>query len=248
MKKEFWKDWKEKTEIEEKAIKTLLEGKKIILENIPKEEIVSIYVKGSFPRREMNKKSDVDFVAIVKNNKYLTKLKTLEKKYSKAFPIEIAIRGYSLWEIKTGKRVKNKQSHLSPSKFMKHISYHKLLLGKDLTKEKFFEKKDKEELIDLALTIKNLFLKKHFEGLPEFGFSQLIKQVFWLTENEQRALGKNPPHSWKELAKSIKDKNHIVHDTLRFRLHPTKDKIERKRYISKLKKYLDKLEKQYDKH
>ncbi len=60
MKQEFYQDWKRKTRLEESAIKSLKEGRKIILNNLPKEQIVAIYAKGSFPRREMNKNSDVD--------------------------------------------------------------------------------------------------------------------------------------------------------------------------------------------
>ena len=68
---EFWKDWKRKNKLEESAIKSIKTARKIILSEIPKEQIVAIYAKGSFVRREMNKKSDVDFVNILKRKKYL---------------------------------------------------------------------------------------------------------------------------------------------------------------------------------
>ena len=55
---EFWGDWKNKTKLEEAAIKSLKAARVIIIQNIPKEEIVAIYARGSFVRREMNKKSD----------------------------------------------------------------------------------------------------------------------------------------------------------------------------------------------
>jgi len=83
MKKEFWKDWKRITKLEEKAIKSLKVAKKIILDNIPKEEIISIYAKGSFVRREMNKYSDVDIITVLKTKKYLKRLKTLANNCSK---------------------------------------------------------------------------------------------------------------------------------------------------------------------
>ena len=76
----------------------------------------------------------------------------------------------------------------------------------------------------------------------KFSFSEVVKQVFWLVENEERFKGKDPPHPWKELAKSIKDKNHIAHDALRLRIHPTQDKNERAAFIRKLQTHLTNLE------
>jgi len=74
------------------------------------------------------------------------------------------------------------------------------------------------------------------------GFSELVKCTFWLVEAEERVKGNNPPHSWKGLAKSIKDKKHIIHDTLRYRLNKPKDKRLREKYFLELKRYLAKLE------
>ena len=74
-------------------------------------------------------------------------------------------------------------------------------------------------------------------------FDVISKQVFWLVEYEQRWIGKNPPHNWRKLAKSIKDENHIIHDTLRYRLKLTKDKKERAKFIRKLRRYVSEMEK-----
>ena len=94
---EFWKDWKRKTKLEESAIKSIKIARKIILSEIPKEQIVAIYAKGSFVRREMNKKSDVDTVTILKESKYLKNLKKLEEKYRDQYKTKIQFSGYSLW-------------------------------------------------------------------------------------------------------------------------------------------------------
>ena len=50
--KQFWKNWKNLTKLEKSAIKSIKTGKRIIFKNIPKKEIKSIYLKGSFIRRE----------------------------------------------------------------------------------------------------------------------------------------------------------------------------------------------------
>ncbi|MCK4670228.1 MAG: hypothetical protein KAT43_03415 [Nanoarchaeota archaeon] len=243
MKHEFWKDWKRKTKLEEQAIKTLKAGKRIVLKNIPKKELISIYIKGSLPRRELKKTSDVDILCVLKTKKYLKKLRDLEKEYHKKYPMKLEIRGYSLWQLKTGKRIAY-SSQTPPSRFARHVLYFKLIYGKDLTKSKFFITEPLKELKGMIGIFRSKFL-------PDFrrkiiGFSDIVKQTFWLTENEERAKGNDPPHSWKKLARSIKDKNHIIHLALKYRKKkPTKDKKLKAAFIRKLEKHLDNLEKKY---
>ena len=239
---EFWKDWKRKTKLEESAIKSIKIARKLILSEIPKEQIVAIYAKGSFVRREMNKKSDVDTVTILKASKSLKKLKKLEEKYCDNYEPQIQFSGYSLWELKHNKRVKSgKKLRASPSRTVQHLEHYNLLYGKRLRKEDFNQGPAKGHLRGMLFAFKKIFLPGYKE--KKFGFSEIAKQVFWLVENEQIWKGKNPPHHWRKLAKSIKDENHIIHDALRFRLKPTKDKKERAKFIRKLNKYLSELEK-----
>lgn len=239
---EFWKDWKRKTKLEESTIKSIKIARKIILSEIPKEQIVAIYAKGSFVRREMNKKSDVDTVTILKESKYLKKLKKLEEQYRDAYEPQIQFSGYSLWELKNNKRTNSgKKLRASPSRTVQHLEHYKLLYGKQLRKEDFHQGPPKGHLRGMLYAFKEIFLPRYYE--KKFGFSELAKQVFWLVENEQIWRGKNPPHHWRKLAKSIKDENHIIYDALRYRLKTTKDKKERAKFIKKLKKYLSELEK-----
>src|SRR3989344_7004305 len=93
----------------------------------------------------------------------------------------------------------------------------------------------------MVFAFKNIFLPGYKE--KKFGFSEVVKQVFWLVENEQIWKGKHPPYHWKKMARSIKDKQHIIHDALRLRLRPTKDKVERAKFIRKLNAYIAELEK-----
>ena len=240
--KQFWKSWKNKTKIEKSAIDVLGKGFKIILNNISKEKIIAIYVKGSFSKRELTKNSDVDVITIVKDTKTLKKLKNLHNKYSKSFNPKFEFGGYALWELKTGKRSKVR---LRPgpgiSRVVKHFKYNKLIYGKPINFEEFFTKSHEEDFKDMINLFKDLFFPMYNKN--EMSFSDLIKQVFWLTDFEELFKGKNPPHSFKKLDKSIKDKNHIIHDALIFRLKPTKDKKLRERFIIKLKKHLNGLEK-----
>lgn len=238
----FWTDWKRKTKLEESAIRSINIARKLILSELPKEQIVAVYAKGSFVRREMNEKSDVDTTTIVKESKYLRDLKRLEEKYHDKYKPQIQFSGYSLWELKHNKRVlSGKTLRASPSRMVQHLEYYKLLYGQQLRKEEFNQGPPKGHLRGMVFAFKTIFLPGYKE--KKFGFSEIAKQVFWLVENEQIWKGKKPPHHWGKLAKSIKSKNHIIHDTLRFRLKPTKDIVEREKFIKKLKIYLLELEK-----
>src|SRR3989344_1048356 len=218
---EFWKNWKRKTKLEKAAIKSVKAAQGLILKNIPKKQIVSIYAKGSFVRREMNKNSDVDTVTIVKESKLLKKLMKLEEEYRNKYKPQIQFSGYSLWELKHNKRVASgKKLKANPSRAIQHLDNYRLFYGKKLKKENFYQDSPETHLRRIIFVFRNIFIPGYKE--KKFGFSEIAKQVFWLVENEQTYLGKNPPHSWKKLAKTIKDKNHIIHDTLKYRLKPTK--------------------------
>ncbi len=243
MNKEFWKDWKRITPHEEKAIKSLKNGKKIILDNIPNEEIVAIYAKGSFIRREMNEKSDVDLFVVLKTKKFLKKLRTLSRKIKNDFFPQINIgSGYTLWELKTGKKIKLKGvDKPAPARINKHISYYKILYGKGVSELKLYQVDDKILLGGLIKTFENFFLPKYEAG--EINFAELVKQVFWLVEFAERAKGNEVGHSWRELEKSIKEKDHIIHLTYKYRQEKLKDENARKECIRKLRIYLRELKK-----
>ena len=83
----FYKNWK-KTKLEKQSIKVIKAGKRLILNNINKNKIIAMYVGGSFVRREMNKKSDVDIWVIVKDVKTLNKVINIGQDNRKKFKPE----------------------------------------------------------------------------------------------------------------------------------------------------------------
>jgi hypothetical protein len=238
MKYEFWRDWKRKTELEEAAIRSLKVAKRIILENIPRKEIVAIYAKGSFIRRELNKKSDVDTVTILKSAKYFKKFKSLSKHYRCAYKPALQFGRYSMKELVTGKKLKG-SSQTHPGRFVKHLKHHKIIYGVPLEKAGLFMRSDEEDLRNLAKAFRTLFLPKYRR--KEIGFSDIVKQVFWIAENEERLAGNEPPHNWRKLEKSVKLRRHPVHEALDFRLRPDKDPVRRRKFIKGLEVYLDKV-------
>ncbi|MBN2053176.1 nucleotidyltransferase domain-containing protein [Candidatus Woesearchaeota archaeon] len=236
----FWECWGRKTNLEEAAIKSCKVGRKIILESIPREQIISIYIRGSFARRELDWKSDIDFMVILKKSHYLKKLKQLDLSYKDKFHPLIEIKGYSLWELKTGKRVKYSVSATPPYRTVKHLPELKLIYGKDLSKNNFFSRSDIEDLKALVNAFRTIFVPRYNEN--KMSFRDLVKQTFWLSELEQKVNGENPPHNWKNLNKFIKDYNHIVHDAFKYRIKPTAEKKEKAKYLKKLKRYLEELD------
>lgn len=87
--------------------------------------------------------------------------------------------------------------------------------------------------------IKNQLIPLHKEG--KFGFSQLIKQVFWVVYHGEELKGKSPPRTWKGIYNFIRDKNHIIHKAYYFRFHLTKNKRKREEFVKDFEFYLNKL-------
>ena len=244
-KKEFWREWKNKTPLEQRAIKSIRKAKRILFTKISKEEIHSIYLKGSFVRREMKEKSDVDFVPIVYDNKTLNPILKLQGEQKKELkPTELL--PLSLWELKNRKRYharKEKGPKGAPS--IDEFVRFRLIWGKGLKVCDFPARRPEDRLRGLIKAWKTIFIPLYEKEV--FTFDQIIKQVFWLAEYEQMVKGKPHTHSWKSLVASVKEKSHPVHDAWKLRSNPAKDKRTHSRFISKMKSHLKRLEKQYGK-
>lgn len=237
----FYHNWQNTTKLEKMGISVLKLAKKIILQNIPKEEILAIYVKGSFIRREMNEKSDVDIVTILKTTKYFNKLKELDEwgKNSGYVPYPQFVV-YSINELKTGKRISKKSNSAAPSRIVKHLKEYKLIYGDDLSKMNLCTRSDKKDFEALSKVFVKSWIPNYKIG--KFNFNMLVKQTFWLVENEQRALGNKPPHAWEDLKNSIKNNDHVIYDAWNIRNnsngYSSRSRSVRSKFVSKLEKYL----------
>lgn len=239
----FWRDWKHTNRIEKRAIASIIKAKQILFENVPKEKIYAIYVKGSFVRREMNEKSDVDIVPITYDNKTLEKIKKLEQTKGYLYkPSELL--PHSLKEFEEGKRhLRYKSPKGGVDVTLRNLHHYKLIYGKSVDITKYPIRSDLAFLKGHLTAFKTMFIPGYRQ--KKFGFSQIMKQVFFLVEREERVKGNEPLCSWKDLARSIKDKNHIIHDALQYRLHPTKDPKVRAQLLKKLQHYLEQLREKY---
>ncbi|MBW3002238.1 nucleotidyltransferase domain-containing protein [Candidatus Woesearchaeota archaeon] len=241
----FWKKWKNITEQEKAAIKVLLQIKRLVLKKIPKENIISIYCGGSFPRREMTSKSDVDIWVIVTDTATLKIFPKLWKLTKKKYELPSGISGYALWELKTGKHSKQiTKKRTGPRRFVKYMPNYHLIYGKKLKQKDFKTRTDLEDLLIMLKTFKTMFLPWYKK--KELDFQALLKQTFWLADLEFKIRGMHPPHSWKGLTK-ISPKDHIVHTAMKLRNSRPKDKRTQNAFILKLKKYLAALKKEFGK-
>lgn len=232
-----------KLNLREQADISLQKAKEIILESIPTEEIISIYVKGSYVQDELQAESDVDIVVILKSDKYLHTIYDLTEKFGNTTTPPFQAIAYTLEELRTGKwssiRTKNATTI---SAFVKHMDQLPLIYGSKPEGE-LFTRTDIKDLTALISAFEKSFLPDYERGLIKF--NGLIKQVMWLAEREQRALGFIPEYSWKKLASSIEDKDHIMHLALKLRRQKDISQEERDLFMSKLKEYINSLKDKY---
>lgn len=235
----FYDLWENKTPIEIRAIEGLEEAIKILFENILPEKIVAIYVKGSFVNREMNEGSDVDMVPITADNETLLKVVELDKEKGEIYrPAEFL--PFSMWELEHNERyAKYDTLKGRPDLFLADLEHHELIYGEQLDISKFPMRSDRERFIALIDAIEKIFIPGYRE--KKVGLGNLVKFTLWLTHLEQKLKGKKIGHSSREIAGSVEDKNHVVHNALEFKLHPTKDESMRENFVKKLTEHLNQL-------
>lgn len=230
----FWENWKNKTNIEKKAISSIIKARELIIKSVPNEVLVSIYIKGSFPRREMKKGSDVDMVPIVTEDKYQENIFSVNgSKINPVMAIPLSIKEFE--DNKLHSKTKFKPDlRAEPDLFLLKLKDCKLIYGKALDPKDYPVRTIKQILKDEVNKIKKGYIKAYERG--EIDFEPLLKEVFWLTYWEQKNKGKRVKHSFEGIVKSVGDKNHIIHEATKFRKNPKYK--NKKEFILKLKKYL----------
>ncbi len=239
MKPDFWNSWKRKTKQELLYITKIRIARKMIIDAIPKKQLVSIYIKGSFARRELKKGSDIDIVPIVKENKYqgaVFGVNCPEISPAMVVPLSISeLKKNKLWT----KAGYNPDLRAEPDRFLKKLNNYGLIYGSTLNPNRFPVRSDKKALKDEINKIKNGYIPAYRKG--KIGFDPLLKEVFWLVELEQSIKRITPKHSFKGIANSVKDKDHIIHGAYKLKKNPTKNKRKILQFIKKLEKHLIKL-------
>lgn len=97
-----------------------------------------------------------------------------------------------------------------------------LIFGKPLDTKKFEMRTDWKFLNGQVKAFRETFLPMYEK--KQLSFKEISKQIVHLVEKDERFNGREPPLAWIDLDKTIKAKNHIIHDAIQFRLKPVKDK------------------------
>lgn len=241
---DFLDEWDDLTDLEKKAIDALKQGLNIIMSNIPKEDILSIYLKGSFLRREMNPKSDVDVSIIVKEEKYLKTFQILNEKYRHSIKPDFEFGGYTLDELKTGNFSKyGKKMRAGTPRFVRHIPTYKLLYGEELDIENLYTKPDIKLFHGLIKAFENIFIPMY--NKKQMGFQMILKQTLWLVELEASVNRKDFLFtSWKDLTNEF-NSDHIINSVLELRERNEKDEKKKEGFLKQLELYISDLKTKY---
>lgn len=237
---DFWQEWKNKTELEERAIASVQKARELVIDSVPPKALVAIYIKGSFTRREMKEGSDVDFVPIVSENKYEGDIFGVN--CPEIDPVVVV--PLSLEELRANK-LSSKGNYTpdlraEPDLFLLKLDHYRLIYGKALHPQDF-PLRSKEQIVhDEINKIRNGYIPAYRDGTIDF--QPLLKEVFWLVAWQQEAQRHSVDHSFKRITTGIADRTHIIYDALQLRESKSIGKAKERKFISKLELYLGRLE------
>ncbi|HII15325.1 MAG TPA: hypothetical protein HA362_03345 [Nanoarchaeota archaeon] len=236
---DFWANWRNKSEIEKKAIDSVKKAMALVIGSVPQNALVAIYIKGSFARREMKEGSDVDMVPIVAENKYEGAVFGVNSPEIEP----VCVVPLSLWEFRHNKLFTKgnytPDLRAEPDLFLKKLDEFKLIYGQPLDAAQFPIREDRGIMRSEIHKIREGYIPAYREGVIDF--LPLLKEVFWLAELEQALKGKRPGHSFNGIVKSV-NSTHIAHAAFGLRKKRVHNKAEEKRFISQLNRYLAELE------
>ncbi len=238
----FWEGWTNKTELEERAITSVRKARELVIDSVPPNTLVAIYIKGSFTRREMKEGSDVDLVPIVSENKYEGDIFGVN--CSEIDPVVVV--PLSLEELRNNK-LSSKGNYTpdlraEPDLFLLKLDHYRLIYGEPLRPQDFSLRSKEQIVHDEINKIRTGYIPAYRDGTIDF--QPLLKEVFWLVAWQQEAQGHLIDHSFKGITAGITDRTHIIYDALLLREKSPITKAKEHEFVSKLEKYLDWLERQ----
>ncbi len=238
----FWQEWKNKSELEERAIVSVQRAREFVIASVPPNALVAIYIKGSFTRREMKEGSDVDLVPIVSENQYEGDIFAVNG--PEIDPVVVV--PLSLDELRAN-RLSSKGNYIpdlraEPDLFLLKLDHYRLIYGTPLNPHDFPLRSKEQIVTDEITKIRNGYIPAYRDGTIDF--QPLLKEVFWLVAWQQEAQGHSVDHSFKGISTEIADRTHIIYDALLLRGTSPVSKAKEREFVSKLEKYLTQLDHQ----
>jgi hypothetical protein len=232
---DFWDKWPNITAIEKRAITATTKARSKVISSTPSGELVAIYIKGSFIRREMNDQSDVDMVPIVKHTAAEGKVFSVND--DDIYPVMVV--PLSIEELKRNELMtKSGQSidlRAKPDRFLRMINECRLIFGEPLAPSDYPIRSDLQSYRDEVEIIKNGYIPLFLDG--QIDFSPLLKEFFWMTEMELAVQGIKTPHTFTGIATGA-PKDHLIHEALRLRQNDHLNKATEKTFVNKLLEYI----------
>lgn len=232
----FWDSWKEKTPLEDRYVQSLEKA----LEWLEKQpfiaNILTTYVKGSFVFREINERSDIDLVPVLRESEQLIKVREIRNK-NKGMLKPVEILPISLEELRSNERESRLEFKGLPDHFTLLMSYHKLVYGESLDTTEFKVRSMEKVRDGIVAAFNKYFIPGYETG--HFGFQQIVKQFSHLFYWQERLKGKDFPPSWKGIKENCD--HPLLKETLYFRQHLTKDENVRAKYIEDVNTFIQNL-------
>ncbi|MFW6233202.1 MAG: nucleotidyltransferase domain-containing protein [Nanoarchaeota archaeon] len=195
----FWDKWNNKNFYEEKRILALIKIKDFLKDNYF-DKIHSVFVGGSFQRREYTKNSDVDIWIIIDKDSNLDKIKLALKNECKA---EIKLLKQepnilSLESLKRGSYQNKIKNKMSPRRFVLLSHEFSLILGKSLPYHQLKEMTIKEAYEGMKKFILN-------SNLETFTNKEVNKLYLYLLYYKYKMKKKNLVYSFKSMKSIMKE-------------------------------------------
>ena len=243
----FWRFWIRKTEQERSFIIATIGYTEELLKRVNEQNLISIYIHGSFPRRDLRRGSDIDYVVITDDNVDLAKLKDLGKyfsnEYKRKLDVDINLNFYTITELRTGTFQHNNSfgRRLPPWKFIDHLSSSQIFYGQKLHENDFYQKKPDEKL-KIAWELAAKYLNESW-GDKEVSrlvlVSKFVMELIYQIENYRGSV--RTKYIKKDLVKWFEsNEDHIIH--LLWQVIHNKEKYankkERDRVFEKIRYFL----------
>ncbi len=230
----FWESWENITPIESKAIEAVKHARDLIIATVPKENLIAIYIKGSFVRREMKEGSDVDMVPIVRNNEDEDAVFALN-----GSAIEpVAAIPLSLWEFEHNQLATptdiQPDLRAKPDRMLAKLNECQIIYGTPLNPAEFPQRDLEQTIQDEIKVILNGYIPA-WEN-KQIDFKTLIKEFFWLVSMQQENRGELPTHSFEQIA-ARESSDHLIQTALKYRKENFID--NESLFVDELKKYLN---------
>jgi predicted nucleotidyltransferase len=226
----------------------LREIKEVVLENAG-DELVSLYVIGSFPSKEMVHSSDIDLVGVMKPGFDFRKEprinKALNRRIRSGRRIDLGTMSYE--EFFGGAQKGSLTKHIELPVFLNFLKRARLIHGERINFDKLPMKpaSPREELkyhIRVFDEYKAAF-RRADRISPDFSFRDFMKVLFYIANLELQLVTRLTPRvSYTEIDRAFRqDKLHIVHYSMKLRRKRTIDREDRQSWLDSAECYVTKM-------